>query len=103
MLLRQSANELLERSLPQEIEQEITKIVNQEPTAGELHNLRTRRIGSNIAMEMHVRMPGNITLYESHQHATNIEKRLRERFGSNTHIGIHVEPLKIGGHYVDPK
>lgn len=103
MLLRQSADELLERSLPQEIEQEIQRIVATEPTVGQLHNLRTRRIGSNIAIEMHVRMPGDITLYESHMHATNIEKMLRERFGGNTHIGIHVEPLKIDGQYVEPK
>ena len=43
-----------------------------------------------------------MTLYESHLHATQIEKRLRERFGENTHIGLHVEPQKVDGQYVKP-
>ena len=102
-LLRQSADELPEKSLSQDIEQEIVDIVGQEPIAGEVHNLCTRRIGSSIAIEMHVRMPGNLTLYESHIHASNIEKRLRQRFGSNTHLSLHVEPMKVDGQYVDPR
>ena len=102
-LLRQSADELLEKSLPQDIEREIVDIVGQEPVAGEVHNLCTRRIGSAIAIEMHVRMPGSLTLYESHIHASNIERRLRQRFGSNTHISLHVEPMKVDGQYVDPR
>lgn len=102
-LLKQSADELLEKSLPQDIEQEIVGIVNQETLAGEVHNLCTRRIGNAIAIEMHVRMPGNLTLYESHIHATHIECRLRQRFGNNTHISIHVEPMKVDGRYLDPR
>ena len=51
---------------------------------------------------MHLRMPGDITLYEAHTHSTNIERQLRHHFGEHTHINIHVEPLKINGHYVKP-
>ena len=102
-LTKQSAGELLEQSLPAEMEREIETIVAREPMASEVHHLRTRRIGSHIAIEMHLRMPGDISLYESHQHATNIEQKLRNRFGASTHIGLHVEPLKINGKYVAPK
>lgn len=102
-LTKQSAGELLEQSLPAEMEREIETIVASEPMASEVHHLRTRRIGSHIAIEMHLRMPGNITLYESHQHATNIEQALRKHFGASTHIGLHVEPLKVNGQYVAPE
>ena len=102
-LTKQSAGELLEQSLPADMEREIVDIVAREPMASEVHHLRTRRIGSHIAIEMHLRMPGDISLYESHQHATNIEQELRKRFGASTHIGLHVEPLKINGKYVAPK
>ncbi len=101
-LLRHSGDELLEKSLPDDIEREIERIAAAEPQVSEVHHLRTRRIGSNIAIEMHVRMPGNITLYESHCHATNIEQSLRRQFGQGTHIGLHVEPVKIGGRYQEP-
>ena len=102
-LTKQSAGELLEQSLPADMEREIVDIVAHEPMTSEVHHLRTRRIGSHIAIEMHLRMPGDISLYESHQHATNIEQKLRKRFGASTHIGLHVEPLKINGKYVAPK
>ena len=102
-LTKQSAGELLEQSLPADMEREIVNIVACEPMTSEVHHLRTRRIGSHIAIEMHLRMPGDISLYESHQHATNIEQKLRKRFGASTHIGLHVEPLKINGKYVAPK
>ena len=102
-LTKKSAGELLEQSLPAEMEREIVDIVACEPMASEVHHLRTRRIGSHIAIEMHLRMPGDISLYESHQHATNIEQELRKRFGASTYIGLHVEPLKINGKYVAPE
>ncbi len=101
-LIRQALDELLEKSLPDEVEEDIVKISESEPEVSEVHHLKTRRIGNAIAIEMHLRMPGNISLYESHEHATNIERKLRERFGKDTHIGLHVEPVKINGEYQEP-
>jgi len=93
-LLRQASGELLEESLPKEIEDKIEAIVYQDNMASDIHNLHTRRIGSIIAIEMHLRLPGNITLEESHHHATVIEKSLRAEFGQGTHIMLHIEPQK---------
>ena len=93
-LVKNSSNELLEKSLSDEIENEIKKIAEGEPFVSRVHNLCTRRIGNIIAIEMHLRMPGNMSLYEAHQHATNIEQKLRIQFGQATHINIHVEPLE---------
>ena len=101
-LIRNSSDELLEKSLPDDMEKEIIKTAEEEPEVSEVHHLCTRRIGNNIAIEMHLRMPGDITLYEAHTHSTNIERQLRHHFGEHTHINIHVEPLKINGHYVKP-
>lgn len=93
-LLRQASGELLEESLPRETENKIEQIVYQDPLVSDVHNLHTRRIGSIIAIEMHLRLPGDISLSESHVHATEIEKRLRGEFGSGTHIMLHIEPIK---------
>lgn len=102
MLISKALGELLEKSLPEDIEDEIVKLAEDEPQVSEVHHLKTRRIGNHIAIEMHVRMPGDITLYAAHQHATNIERAIRKHFGEGTHIGLHVEPVKIGGKYQDP-
>lgn len=93
-LLRQAFGELMEESLPRETVEEIKSIIYQDKAISDIHQLRTRRIGSNIAMEMHLRLPGNITLEEAHQHASNIEEALRHQYGANTHINIHIEPAK---------
>lgn len=93
-LLRQASGELLEESLPKETEDKIEQIVYQDSLVSDVHNLHTRRIGSIIAIEMHLRLPGDISLNESHIHATEIEKRLREEFGTGTHIMLHIEPVK---------
>lgn len=94
MLVSGALDELLEKSLPDAEERQIAEIVQSEPEVSGMHNLCTRRIGSRIAIEMHLRMPGDISLNESHAHATNIERKLRSHFGERTHINIHVEPLK---------
>lgn len=93
-LIKSSVNQLLESSLPLEVEKEIEDIVNSYPGVTEMHNLRTRQIGVNYAITMHVRMDGNISLYESHERVDQIEKDLKERFGHQTIISIHVEPWK---------
>lgn len=93
-LLRQASGELLEESLPKETEDKIEEIVYRDTLVRDIHNLHTRRIGSIIAIEMHLRLPGDITLTESHCHASEIERSLRNGFGDNTHIMLHIEPIK---------
>lgn len=87
-------DELLEKSLPDDVEKEIIDIVVSFPGVSQPHNLRTRRIGNHYAIEIHIRMDGNISLDQAHHTATAIENKLKERYGQNTHIGIHLEPLK---------
>lgn len=93
-LLRSSVGELTEHSLSSEVEKEIEDIICSYPDVSDPHNLRTRRIGNRFAIEVHVRMDGNSTLTAAHNRATAIEQRLRQRFGKQTHISIHMEPVK---------
>lgn len=93
-LLKPGFNELLERSLPADVEERILEIVNSAEGVSEPHNLRTRRIGNRCAIEMHLRMDGNVSLSEAHDKATEIEHKLRDEFGKDTYINIHLEPVK---------
>ena len=93
-LLRTSIGELTERSLPEDVEKEIVDIIMSYPDVSEPHNLRTRRIGNRYAIETHIRMDGSIPLSQAHSRATDIESRIKEKYGEDTHVTIHVEPLK---------
>lgn len=93
-LLRTSINELTESSLNADVEREIEEIITSFPGICEPHNLRTRHIGNRIAIETHIRMDGDISLRDAHSRATMVEQKLKERFGSDTHVTIHMEPIK---------
>ena len=93
-LLVPCVEELLEKSLPAEVEEKIKQEILSFPGVTSPHHLRTRRIGSSYAIEVHIRMDGQITLEEAHHTATAIENRLKSEFGSRTYINIHVEPVK---------
>lgn len=93
-LLKTSIGELTESSLPAETEQEIEQIILSFGDVRQPHNLRTRRIGNRIAIEAHVRMDGRLPLETVHERATTIERKLKERFGNNTHVTLHMEPVK---------
>lgn len=93
-LLKESSGELLEESLPKATEDRIEALVYQDPLVSDIHHLHTRRIGSIIAIEMHLRLPGDIPLTEAHSHTCVIEKLLRTEFGNGTHIMLHIEPNK---------
>lgn len=89
-----SLDELLEKSLPDAMEEEIERIVLTVDGVSNVHHLRTRRIGGSVAIEMHIRMDGNMTLYMAHDKATLVEQKLKAVFGERCHVGVHVEPTK---------
>ena len=93
-ILSDAIGQLMEKSLPRDVEQRICEIVYEEEGTSDIHHLRTRKIGSQISIELHVRMNGYLTLREVHDKSIAIGKRLRAAFGDSTYINLHVEPLK---------
>lgn len=87
-------NDLLEQSLPAEVENEIISIIEETPEVRNPHNLCTRRIGNDFAIEVHIRVDGNTTVMHAHEITRDIEQKLRDKFGPATHITLHVEPIK---------
>ena len=98
-MLHEAIQDLLEKRLPEEVENEIRELVAADSEMTEMHKLRTRKVGNVYSIEMHLRMKGDISLYEAHRHSMELEKRLRERFGADTLVTIHLEPLKVNGVY----
>ena len=93
-LVKPCLDELLEKSLPKEMEDKILAIILSHPEVSSPHHLRTRYIGNNIAIEVHIRMDGSMALKDAHEITKRIEASLKEEFGPETHIGIHMEPVK---------
>ena len=93
-ILRPSMGELTDESLPESVEKEILDILGSGSGVSEPHNLRTRRIGSRVAIEAHIRLDGALSLQEAHDRTTALENRLKDRFGPGTIVTLHMEPTK---------
>ena len=91
-LLRDGIGDLMEQSLPDEVEKEILQLVASVPDVEEPHDLRTRRIGNHYAIELHILVDGDITLREAHDKASAVEDLLKSHYGQDTHVAVHVEP-----------
>lgn len=87
-----SLAELLEASLPEEIEDEILATASSVEGVNDVHELKTRRNGMSFIIDAHIAVDPDISVVEAHDIATNVENALRERYGRETQINIHVEP-----------
>ena len=94
-LLKPCVDELMEKSLPDEVENEIIALVTSFDGVSDLHNLHTRKMGNIYAIEFHIRMDGKTTLAKTHDKITGIEQCLKEHYGEKTHVIIHTEPMKV--------
>ncbi len=93
-LLGPSFRELTDSSLPKETEAEMLEIIRGIDGVQNPHNLRTRRVGNRIVAEVHIRLDGSQSLSEAHEKATEVERRIKARFGQQSHIVVHMEPVK---------
>ena len=93
-IMKPSLGELTDESLSEETEEEIMETISSFKDVSEPHNLRTRRIGNRIAIEAHIRMDGNMSLLQAHEITSEIEKKLKDRFGAQTIVTLHMEPTR---------
>lgn len=88
-----SIKELLEASLPKEVIGEIEAIINSHPEIIRFHHLKTRKVGTVYAIDVHIKLSKEISFVKSHDIATEIEHSIKDKYGEGTHINIHTEPV----------
>lgn len=84
--------ELLDVSLPDEMEDEIERTAKGVHGVVDLHELKTRREGPGIVLEGHLVLHSDISLEQAHGISKQVERALRDRFGDSTQISLHLEP-----------
>ncbi len=86
--------ELLEASLPEEMEEEIVRIALSVDGVNDIHDLKTRRNGISVIIDAHIVVDPQMTVTQAHEIATQAEDRIREKFGQQTQVSTHIEPDK---------
>ena len=87
-----SLKELMDASLPEDVEKEIVALAMSVDGVRNVHELKTRRNGISIIIEAHMVVDPNITVEKAHDIVTAVEDVLRRRYGDGTQISIHIEP-----------
>lgn len=86
---------LTEAAIPDETIEDIKNLILGVDGVSDPHNIRTRMIGSStFAIDLDIRVDGNMPLYQAHELTMQCEHLIREKYGEETHINIHVEPAK---------
>ncbi len=87
-----SIKELLEASLDENTENNILSIISSINDVIDPHELKTRRIGNKIIIDIHIRVANSLNIVEAHNVNNEIEIRIKEKYGDNTIVNIHTEP-----------
>jgi len=89
-LLKKAFNPLLDESWPEKDVDTLKKTLDNMGVS--YHDLRTRASGNYLFVDLHVEIPGNESVENSHNYCDMIEEKLNMQF-KNLNITIHVEPV----------
>lgn len=90
-----SLNELLDAALPVELQDQILSIAFSVPGVYKPHNLKTRRIGNIISVDLHIYVESNISIEEAHDLSHKVELAIRNKVDHDFIFSIHTEPVSL--------
>jgi len=87
-------HELTEGSLPKEMKEKICELITSVEGVENVHDLRTRRNGPNVIISAHIVVDPQMSVEHAHHLTELAEQAMRQEFGNETQINIHVEPYE---------
>jgi ferrous-iron efflux pump FieF len=97
---RRALDMLMDRELPAAQRAAIRTLALQHPKAQDVHDLRTRRAGSDVFIELHLELDGQLSLAQAHAITDEVEARIRAAFPS-ADIIVHQEPAGLADERLD--
>jgi ferrous-iron efflux pump FieF len=91
---------LMDRELGPEERQRITDLVQAHPDVADCHDLRTRRAGNTVFIELHVELDPVMTVRRAHSVADALEATLTGAFGA-AEVILHQEPAGLDDDRLD--
>ena len=91
-LLRSALDEMMDVSASPEVVREVEIIATKVEGVHSIEKCRIRKAGLHLAMDIHVRVDGNLTVREGHNIAHAVKDRLVESQYRINDVTIHIEP-----------
>jgi ferrous-iron efflux pump FieF len=85
---------LMDRELPIKERQRVRDIAIAHPEVSDIHDLRTRRSGQTVFIQLHLELDPKMQLMQSHTIADAVEAELRAAF-DNAEVIIHQDPAGL--------
>ena len=73
-------------------ESAIHELVDACPDVASCHKIRTRGLPSEVYLDLHVLVDGEMSVNRAHAAADEVERRIKERFPEVADITVHIEP-----------
>lgn len=93
-ILRTAFAELMDEELGEEERKNIIDLVTAQPGVIGIHDLRTRRSGQHVFLQMHIDMDGGMSLKDAHTISEAVETRLMAEYPEAEAI-VHQDPIDI--------
>ncbi|PKL14314.1 MAG: cation-efflux pump, partial [Spirochaetae bacterium HGW-Spirochaetae-6] len=77
-----SVKELLEESLDENTKNNILNIIKNVNAAKFPHDLKTRKIGNKIAIDVHIKVDNSLNIVAAHNINNEIENKIKEKYGA---------------------
>ena len=91
-MIKDSISNLLDESVDKKTFEEILTIAQNIPNVRDAHDIRTRKIGETIFVDMHILVDKNITVKEGHDIAKEVKRTLLKQNSNILDVLIHIEP-----------
>lgn len=84
--------EFAERSADQQTIGQIEKVISEQPEVAQWHKLRTRRVGREVFLDVHILVNPELKITEAHAVSKQLEKALHEQVTQPVNVIVHIEP-----------
>lgn len=94
-IYKESYDVLMDKAISNETKQEVYKIINQHKEIKRIQHFNSTPIGYMYQISVTIYVDGNLTTFESHEIADNLEKEITKNINEIYLAVIHVNPIKI--------
>lgn len=91
-ILIPNIGQLVDAALDEEKIELIKNIFDNHPEVRDYHHLRTRKVGSTNAVDVHILVDSDLDIKSAHNISTELEYYLKAYIGDEAIISIHIEP-----------
>jgi len=90
-ILADGLRDLMDTGLSEDQTQEIQKIIDDIPEVIKFHDLRTRTLGGEVFMDVHILVDTDLTVTEGHAAAERVRRSLINAFDRVQDVMVHVD------------